>query len=94
MLVFHPENIELGTNVYVEIQGHTDQRGSRRYNLQLSQKRAESVKRYLVNKGVGEKRLKATGYGKGRLKCKAMTVLCWSTNRRVEFVIIKRGKTP
>jgi OmpA-OmpF porin, OOP family len=77
-----------------EIQGHTDQRGSRNYNLQLSQKRAESVMRYLVNKGVAAKRLKATGYGKGRLKCKAKTVLCWSTNRRVEFVIIKRGKAP
>ncbi len=78
----------------IEIQGHTDQRGSRRYNLQLSQKRAEAVKRYLVNKGVAESRLKATGYGKGRLKCRAKTVLCWSTNRRVEFVIIRRGRTP
>jgi len=77
----------------IEIQGHTDQRGSRRYNLHLSQKRAESVKRYLVNKGVGDNRLKATGYGKGRLKCQAKTVLCWSTNRRVEFVIIKRVAT-
>jgi outer membrane protein OmpA-like peptidoglycan-associated protein len=78
----------------IEIQGHTDQRGTRRYNISLSQKRAESVKRYLVNKGVEADRLRATGYGKGRLKCTAMNVLCWSTNRRVEFVIIKRGAAP
>ena len=86
--------IERKDLLLTEIQGHTDQRGSRRYNLHLSQKRAESVKRYLVNKGVAASRLKATGYGKGRLKCRAKTVLCWSTNRRVEFVIIKRGRPP
>ncbi len=74
----------------IEIQGHTDQRGSRRYNLELSQKRAESVKRYLVNKGIDPSRLVARGYGKGRLRCKAETPECWSKNRRVEFIIVKR----
>lgn len=50
--------------IYVEIAGHTDSIGSKDYNLKLSQSRAESVVKYLVSKGVEEKRFLAVGYGK------------------------------
>ncbi|MBL4651620.1 MAG: OmpA family protein [Flavobacteriales bacterium] len=47
----------------IEIDGHTDSKGSAEYNIQLSQKRAQSVVDYLVERGIPEDRLKAKGYG-------------------------------
>ena len=47
----------------IEIQSHTDNKGSDSYNMKLSQKRAESVVQYLISKGIDAKRLKAQGYG-------------------------------
>lgn len=51
------------THLYVEIAGHTDNKGSDAYNLKLSQERANSVVDYLVSKGIDKKRLVAVGYG-------------------------------
>ena len=47
----------------IEIQGHADERGDDAYNLDLSDRRAQSVKKYLVDKGVDAKRLTSQGYG-------------------------------
>lgn len=49
--------------VNVEIQGHTDSKGSDSYNRKLSQKRAESVRNYIIKKGIEAKRITAVGYG-------------------------------
>jgi outer membrane protein OmpA-like peptidoglycan-associated protein len=53
------ENPEL----IVEIQSHTDSKGSESYNIKLSQRRSESVVKYLVSKGIDPRRLRAKGYG-------------------------------
>lgn len=74
----------------LEVQGHTDQRGSQKYNVELSTRRANAVRKYLIDKGVEPNRLTAKGYGKSRLKCKQHTPACWSQNRRVEFIILQR----
>lgn len=50
----------------VRVEGHTDSIGAAAYNLDLSQRRAESVKTYLVRQGVDAKRLQARGYGESR----------------------------
>ncbi|MCT4561455.1 MAG: OmpA family protein [Crocinitomicaceae bacterium] len=50
-------------NLQFEISAHTDSKGTDAYNLKLSQKRAESVVRYLVSKGIPERQLVARGYG-------------------------------
>ena len=66
------------------IEGHTDSVGSRESNLQLSQRRAQSVVDYLVSQGVSRDRLEAQGYGFDRPKA-GLTPKA-AGNRRVEFV--------
>jgi outer membrane protein OmpA-like peptidoglycan-associated protein/tetratricopeptide (TPR) repeat protein len=53
-------------SIRVEISGHTDSKGRDQYNLELSQKRAESVKKFLVQKGIKADRIVAKGYGETR----------------------------
>jgi OOP family OmpA-OmpF porin len=71
----------------VEVQGHTDSVGSVAYNLNLSQRRADAVKAYLVSKGVGASALTAKGYGKTRPIASNDTAEGRTENRRVAFVI-------
>ena len=75
----------------IEIQGHTDERGSDAYNLNLSKRRAASVRRYLEGKGVSKSRLQSEGYGERKPLNKAHNAKAWAENRRVEFLIIKRA---
>lgn len=56
------------SHVTIELSAHCDYKGSRQYNQQLSQQRAEVVVRYLINKGIAADRLKAVGYGKDKPK--------------------------
>ncbi len=75
----------------IEIQGHTDERGSDDYNLRLSDDRANAVRRYLINRGVESSRLLAKGYGETKPVCYRHNESCWSRNRRVEFIILQRS---
>jgi len=58
--------MEANPELIIEIQSHTDNKGSDAYNMKLSQKRAESVVSYLISKGIDPKRLKAQGYGESK----------------------------
>lgn len=71
----------------VTIEGHADERGTRDYNFGLSERRAESVKRYLVSLGVAAGRIKTIPYGKERPICVASAESCWSRNRRAVSAI-------
>jgi OmpA-OmpF porin, OOP family len=73
----------------VLIEGHTDNRGGRDYNLDLSRRRAKSVVDYLVAKGIAKKRLKSTGYGFDRPVADNSTPLGRAKNRRTEFKLVK-----
>ena len=75
----------------LEIQGHTDERGSDSYNLELSGRRAASVRRYLTENGVEAKRLQSQGYGETQPLDPRSNEQAWAKNRRVEFLIIKRS---
>ena len=74
----------------VEIQGHADERGSDEHNLQLTDDRAHSVQKYLVDKGVDAGRLIAKGYGETKPIDPRHNEAAWAKNRRVEFVILQR----
>ncbi|MDP4290353.1 MAG: OmpA family protein [Bacteroidota bacterium] len=58
------KTLEENPRLVIELSSHTDSRGGLEYNDQLSQKRAESVVSYLINRGIDPDRLKAKGYGK------------------------------
>lgn len=73
----------------VEIAGHTDSKGSDKYNKDLSQRRAEAVREYLIDKGVKGESLKAVGYGESEPKIKPeKTDDDRAINRRVEFRVL------
>lgn len=73
------------TDIKVEIQGYTDNIGSESYNKNLSQKRADVVKDYLVSKGVSASRLSAVGYGESNPVADNKTADGRALNRRIEF---------
>ncbi|HEU0032722.1 MAG TPA: OmpA family protein [Kofleriaceae bacterium] len=76
--------------IKVEIQGHTDSQGNDKFNLKLSQRRAESVRAYLDKKGIDRSRMTAKGYGEEVPIADNRTTDGRSQNRRVEFVITER----
>ncbi len=80
--------------IHIELSSHTDSRGSDKYNMNLSQKRAQSAVDYIVGKGIGSERIYAKGYGESRLRNKcANKVKCTDEehqlNRRTEFSVVK-----
>lgn len=72
--------------VFVEIGGHTDSKGSDEYNLSLSERRMNSVKQILIGYGINEKRMTAKGYGETKPMSTNNTDEGRALNRRVEFV--------
>jgi len=71
-------------NVSVEVAGHTDSQGDAGYNQNLSQQRAETVRSYLISKGVSASRLSATGYGESQPVADNSSSAGRAQNRRVE----------
>jgi len=67
------------------LEGHTDERGGREYNLALGQKRAEAVQRALVLLGVPDSQIEAVSYGKEKTAAQGTDEASFAKNRRVEF---------
>lgn len=70
------------TTMNIRLEGHADERGSREYNLALSEKRAKTIKKYLTVQGVDGSRIETVGYGEE----KPQEMGAHDLNRRVEFV--------
>jgi len=83
VLLDHPEL------AYIRVEGHTDNVGSRPYNLDLSRRRAESVVAYIVSKSVPRGRLTAVGLGFDRPLAPNTTALGRAKNRRVQFYVVR-----
>ena len=75
--------------ISVEIQGHTDSTASAEYNIDLSQRRAETVMKYLESKGIAASRMMAHGYGEGQPIDTNNTEEGKANNRRVELKPVK-----
>lgn len=71
---------------------HTDSRGSDKYNINLSDRRAKSTVQYLISKGISKERISGQGFGESEPKvpCKPCTEQEHAQNRRSEFLIVKK----
>jgi peptidoglycan-associated lipoprotein len=70
----------------LQIEGHTDSRGSTEYNLSLGERRAKSVRSYLEGLGIDSKRLTVLSYGEEKPMAQGETESAYSKNRRANFV--------
>ncbi|MDE0112704.1 MAG: peptidoglycan-associated lipoprotein Pal [Albidovulum sp.] len=72
------------------VEGHTDEQGTREYNLALGARRANSVRDYLIDKGIAGNRIRIVTYGKERPESLCSDEACWSANRRAVTVLTER----
>lgn len=80
--------LEQNLEVYIRLEGHCDERGTVEYNLALGERRARSVRDYLVNYGINPGRITIISYGKERPIDPGHSEDAWAKNRRAEFVIL------
>jgi OOP family OmpA-OmpF porin len=83
------EFLKLNPKVEIELSGHTDNRGVHEHNVNLSKKRVEVVKAYLVSKGISGRRISGKGHGGSKPIADNKTEATRRLNRRVEFTIVK-----
>ena len=69
------------------IEGHADERGTREYNIALGARRAQSVRDYLISRGIQANRMRTISYGKERPVAVCNDISCWSQNRRAVTVL-------
>jgi peptidoglycan-associated lipoprotein len=69
------------------IEGHADERGTREYNLALGARRAQTVRDYLISRGIAAQRMRTISYGKERPVATCDDISCWSQNRRAVTVL-------
>ena len=69
------------------VEGHADERGTREYNIALGARRAQTVRDYLMSRGIQGNRMRTISYGKERPVAVCNDISCWSQNRRAVTVI-------
>ena len=83
-------DIQQHSQAQLEVQAHTDNQGSEKYNQALSQRRAEAVVAYMVEQGISSEQLTAVGYGESQPRESNDTAEGRAKNRRVEFKVLQR----
>ena len=82
----HARYLAQNRSAKLTIQGHTDERGSREYNIALGQKRADAVKRMMTLLGVQEMQIETVSFGKEKPRNLGHDEAAWADNRRVDIV--------
>ena len=85
MLEAHAKALSANRSKRMMLEGHTDERGGREYNLALGQKRSEAVLRTLVLLGVQDGQLEAVSFGEERPSAQGADEAAWAKNRRAEL---------
>ena len=75
------------SGVTVTVEGHCDERGTEAYNIALGERRAKSVKNFLVDMGISANRLKTISYGEERPIAMGQDEASWGKNRRAQFMV-------
>jgi peptidoglycan-associated lipoprotein len=85
----HAKYLAASPTVKVRLEGHTDERGSREYNIGLGERRAQAVRRAMLLQGATEAQLSTVSYGAERPVATGSNEAAWAQNRRVEIVYLK-----
>ncbi len=86
----HAAFIRANPSARVILEGHTDERGSREYNLGLGERRGTSVRDLMVGAGVPARQLEVVSFGEERPVCRESNEDCWQRNRRTTIVYTAR----
>jgi len=82
----HARNLTSHPNLRIKLEGNTDERGTREYNIGLGERRAQAVRRALMLQGVAESQLTTVSFGAERPAVEGDDESAWAKNRRVELV--------
>jgi len=85
----HARALAGSTAMKIRLEGHTDERGSREYNIGLGERRAQAVRRAMLLQGASETQLTTVSYGEERPAAAGGDETAWAQNRRVEIVYLK-----
>ena len=86
LVAAHARNMTSHPNAKMKLEGNTDERGTREYNIGLGERRAQAVRRALMLQGVAESQLKTVSFGAERPAVEGDDEAAWAQNRRVELV--------
>ena len=84
----HAKYLAANPSAHVRLEGHTDERGSREYNIGLGERRAQAVRRALMLQGAADGQLSTVSYGEERPAVAGHDEAAWAKNRRVEIIYI------
>ncbi len=84
----HAAFLAANPTVKVNVEGHTDERGSREYNIGLGDRRAQAIRRMLEFQGVAPNQITVVSYGEEKPAVEGHDESAWSMNRRVELVYV------
>jgi peptidoglycan-associated lipoprotein len=82
----HAKHLASSAGVKIRVEGHTDERGSREYNIALAERRSQAVRRALMLQGAGDAQLTTVSYGEERPAVAGSDESAYDKNRRVELV--------
>ena len=86
LLIWHGRYLASNKDMKVRLEGHTDERGSREYNVALGDRRAQAVSRILMFQGASNKQIEVISYGEEKPVAFEHNEAAWSKNRRVQLV--------
>lgn len=84
----HAQYLASHPGTRVRLEGHTDERGTREYNIGLGERRAQTVRRALMLQGVAETQVSTVSYGEERPAAAGSDEVAWGQNRRVEIIYL------
>jgi len=90
----HAKYLAANSGTRVRLEGHTDERGSREYNIGLGERRAQAVRRALLLQGAADAQISTVSYGEERPAVPGHDEAAWAKNRRVEIVYLASGPAP
>ncbi|HET6587668.1 MAG TPA: peptidoglycan-associated lipoprotein Pal [Oleiagrimonas sp.] len=86
IMACHAKYLQDRPSAHVRLEGNTDERGSREYNLGLGERRGNAVEAALEANGASASQIEVVSYGEERPVCRQHNESCWSKNRRVNIV--------